>query len=103
MTVELWYFDGCPHWTLAEERLRHALKRLGSEEPVVLRRIETPEEAERIGFVGSPTIRIDDHDPFLGDDSGPGGLTCRLYATDSGLAGAPTVEQLMAALAGRRM
>jgi hypothetical protein len=100
MKVELWYFDGCPHWTVTANRLGDALERLGRHEPVLLRRIDTLEEADRIGFVGSPTIRLDGHGPFPASDS-PQGLGCRLYVTESGLAGSPTVEQLMEVLKHR--
>ncbi|WP_228255210.1 hypothetical protein [Ornithinimicrobium avium] len=56
--VELFYFDGCPHWTLADERLSEALSRLGRDDvEVELRKVETAEDAERVGFTGSPTIR----------------------------------------------
>jgi hypothetical protein len=97
MSVELWYVDGCPHWAVAETRLREALDRVGRQDPVLLHRIDTPEEADRIGFVGSPTIRLDGRDPFLPAASSPG-LACRLYVTESGLNGAPTVEQLIEVL-----
>ena len=46
---------------------------------------------------GSPTVLVDGVDPF-GDDAGAVGLSCRLYRTDAGLVGAPTVDQLVSAL-----
>jgi hypothetical protein len=56
------------------------------------------EEALRLGFRGSPTILLDGQDPFADQDA-PVGLACRLYATEGGLQGAPTIDQLRAALA----
>lgn len=95
--VELLYFDGCPHWATAEQRLIEALSRLGSSDVVQRLRIDSPEHAERVGFRGSPTILLDGRDPFADADS-PVGFACRVYVTDSGLAGAPTIEQLVGAL-----
>ena len=94
LRLELFYFDGCPHWTVANERLSEALTRLGRVDVVVERRkVETPEDAERVGFTGSPTIRIDGHDPFS-SGAEQVGLACRVYQRPAGLAGSPTVDQL---------
>lgn len=95
MDVQLLYFDGCPNWTTADERLRSLADEL--ELTVIRHRVETPEEAERVGFRGSPTILVDGRDPFAQGDE-PTGLACRVYATPDGAAGSPTTEQLRAAL-----
>ena len=96
--VALRYFDGCPNWRLAEQRLRQVLEELGaSDVPVELERIETPERAEEVAFRGSPTVLIDGEDPFL-DESAPVGLACRVYRTADGVEGAPSLAQLRAAL-----
>ena len=91
MHVTLLYFDGCPNWLTADERLRALVADLGI--TVDRQRVDTPEEAEAIGFRGSPTILVDGRDPFAQGDQ-PVGLSCRLYQTPDGLAGAPTIEQL---------
>lgn len=97
MKVELLYFDGCPHWAIAEERLIDAMRRVGRLEPVHRLEIDSLEDAERVGFRGSPTILLDGRDPFA-DARSPAGLACRVYVTENGLAGSPTVEQLMEVL-----
>ena len=61
------------------------------------RQVTTPEQAQSTGFRGSPTVLVDGRDPFADPDA-PVGLSCRVYRTDAGLAGAPTVEQLFAVL-----
>lgn len=95
MKLELLYFDDCPNWEVAAQRLDAVAARRGL---VVERRIvATAEEAEAAGFRGSPTILIDGRDPFASGDE-RFGLTCRLYATPDGPAGSPTIEQLEAAL-----
>lgn len=61
-------------------------------------RVETIEAARRLGFIGSPTIRIAGRDPFAQPDAVPA-LACRLYSTPEGLTGAPITAQLVAVLA----
>lgn len=97
MEITLQYFDGCPNWTVLEDRIAQAV---GDRTGVTFtrQRIETAQDAERLGFRGSPTVLIDGADPFT-QQGAPAGLTCRMYPTPDGLAGSPTVEQLRAAIA----
>ena len=97
MKVELFYVDGCPNWTVADQRLSEALTRLGLDVTVKRRRVTTPTQADEVGFTGSPTIRIDDRDPFASGEEQVG-LACRLYPTPTGWGGSPTVQQLVEAL-----
>lgn len=94
--IILRYIDGCPNWQVAEARLERAMERLGHRTEIRLVRVETPQDARALGFRGSPTILVDGRDPF--DASGHAGLSCRVYRTDSGLEGAPSVDQLVKAL-----
>ena len=64
---------------------------------LTLCRVETDEQAQQLSFRGSPTVLVNGQDPFA-DASAPVGLACRVYRTDGGLAGAPSVEELTAAL-----
>lgn len=96
MDITLQYFDGCPNWMIADERLQL----LADERPGLVVRyqiIDTMEAAERAGFPGSPTILIDGIDPF-GDASAPAALACRMYTTEDGPAGAPSLAQLREAV-----
>ncbi len=90
------YFDGCPNWTIAAERLA-AIARDHPDMTITYQLVETPEDAEAIGFRGSPSILINGTDVFP-DPSAPVGLACRIYATPDGFAGAPTLDQLRAAI-----
>ena len=96
--VTLRYFDGCPSWQTMETRVRAVLDADGRTDTVLRHeKIQTPEDAERLAFVGSPTLLVDGQDPFLA----PGatvGLACRVYKTPAGLAGSPTWEQLQEVL-----
>lgn len=96
MEITLQYFDGCPNWKIADERLTA----LVVERPdIVLTRqvVDTEEEAERVGFHGSPSILINGTDVFAALGA-PVGLACRRYMTPDGAAGAPTLEQLRSAV-----
>ncbi|QIK66410.1 thioredoxin family protein [Nocardioides sp. HDW12B] len=97
MDIALLYFDDCPNWKIADERLAA----IAAERPdltVSRHLVDTIEEAERVGFYGSPSILVDGIDVFAEPDDGVG-LSCRVYRTPDGPAGAPTEEQLRAALA----
>lgn len=93
MPIQLLYFDGCPNWQITDERLREALGRIGRDDRVEYRRVQTPEEADAMGFHGSPTLLVNGSDPFPA--TGNVGLACRVYPTPDGPAGAPTVDQLV--------
>lgn len=98
MDIEILLVPGCPNETLAAERLRCALDTSGLSSIGFTTRIVTGQaEAERIGFTGSPTILIDGRDPFAEPAHTPG-LSCRMYRTAYGLAGAPDAGQLHEAL-----
>ncbi len=98
MNVTLQYFDGCPNWRIADERLREALRGAGvNGSQITYEKIETPEQAEEAGFHGSPTILLNGGDPFATPEA-PVGLSCRIYQTDAGPDGAPSLAQLAAVL-----
>jgi len=97
MQITLFYFEDCPNWKVAEERLTA----LAAERPgirVSRHLVDTPEEAERTRFHGSPSIQVDGVDPFAAPDAEVG-LSCRRYPTPEGYEGAPTLDQLRAVLA----
>ena len=98
--ITLQYFDGCPNWQLARDRLREALRSIGRDDgAVTYEKIETPEQAEEARFRGSPTILVDGRDPFA-DEEAPVGLSCRIFRTEAGAQGAPSVAQLARVLGG---
>lgn len=96
MEITVQYFDGCPNWTIAAERLAV----IAAERPglIVNRQlIKSVEDAETIGFRGSPSILVNGQDLFPAPLAAVG-LACRIYATPAGFAGAPTLEQLREAI-----
>ncbi|MEL6893685.1 MAG: thioredoxin family protein [Actinomycetota bacterium] len=99
MRVQLRYFDDCPSWRLAAQRLEALRDEFDLD--IQLEIVDTPEAAKRVGFHGSPSLLADGHDLFSAGDAEVG-LTCRLYATADGPAGCPTVDQIRAQLIQRR-
>lgn len=95
--MTLVYCDACPNWRVVDERLSGLAEEYGF--TVEHRKVASVEDAGRLSFRGSPTILVDGRDPFARGDE-PVGLSCRVYVTDQGLRGAPSVEQLREALGG---
>lgn len=100
MDIELWYFSECPNWQRAKADVEQVAAGLGIEVSVTTRAIETQDRAIELGFTGSPTLVINGEDPFA-DPSAPVGLACRIYRTEDGLAGSPSLRQLENALTDR--
>lgn len=97
MDITLLYFDDCPSWKIAGERLAVIAGERG-DVMVTRQLVETREDAERVGFLGSPSIQVDGVDVFA-EPGAQIGLTCRRYRVPGGHEGAPTLDQLREALA----
>ena len=98
MRIEVLHIDDCQNWEQAGERVTIALARLGDTRTAVeFRLLSTKEETAAVPFAGSPTITLDGEDLFPGADRIVD-LACRIYATPDGLAGLPTVQQLVEAI-----
>jgi hypothetical protein len=95
------YFDSCPHWTIADNRLRKIIRDHRLDVALRYQAIETPEEAEEHKFTGSPTLLINGRDPWATRFLRVG-LGCRTYLTEAGPAGSPSSDQLGAALGLRK-
>lgn len=99
MRVELLYFDGCPNHEALADRLPDVLRAAGASARVDPVRVASEDDARRLRFLGSPTVRVDGRDVEAGaDERGDFGLKCRLYRTAGGLRGVPPDEWIRAAL-----
>jgi len=98
MKAEILYFDGCPTYERMEQSLRAVLAAQGIDAEVVLVAVDTDEDARRLKFPGSPTLRVDGEDLFPVPDRGTWALGCRTYPTPDGLRGWPTAEMIEEAL-----
>jgi hypothetical protein len=102
MKVEVLYFGGCPTYETATKTLRAVLAEEGLEADIELVAVNSDEEARRLRFPGSPTIRVDGEDLFPVPEREDWRLGCRVYATPEGLRGSPTAEMLGEALKMKR-
>ena len=83
--IEFLWWSGCPSWDRALEELREAMTEVGLDPGSLdVREVESEADAEREGFVGSPTIRIDGRDVLQPPGDEPAGLTCRVYRLRDG-------------------
>ena len=95
MMIEILYFEGCPNLGPTLELAREVVGELGLDTAIREVRVETPEEATRKRFIGSPSVRVN------GKDIEPEArertdftLSCRIYSGG----GVPPRELLKAAL-----
>jgi hypothetical protein len=97
--IEVLYVDGCPNVDSAVARAHAAIEAAGAAATVILVRVRNEDDARRLRFVGSPTVRVD------GDDVEQAvvpcndfGMQCRLYRVGGRLEGAPPADWIVAAL-----
>lgn len=92
MRITLQYFHECPNWQTTAAHLA-TLVNQGLNATVGYERIDSHEAAIGRGFRGSPSVLIDGVDPFANENA-PVGLACRIYRTENGYAGSPSLSQL---------
>lgn len=83
--INFLYWKECPSHPKAWERLQQVLQKIGLQADIRRVEVKTEEEAKRLRFSGSPTIRINnqDIDPKGAADQ-PYRLTCRIYTNRDG-------------------
>jgi arsenate reductase (thioredoxin) len=79
MQVEVLVFEGCPHAGEAMALVREAASRLASGASVDRVDVDTPEKAAALGFLGSPSVRVNGED-IERRSTNQGALCCRTYA-----------------------
>lgn len=95
--VELMYFENCPSWKETFQYLSELINDLNLEMSILLKNIETNEEATKYEFPGSPTIKVNGKDIFPTNQTNFA-LGCRVYDTPVGYRGSPTKEMIKEAL-----
>src|SRR5262245_52690322 len=97
--VEILYFDGCPHASTAADLVRAIIREAGTPADVREVPVATEEDAQRMRFLGSPTVRVNgrDVDPEA-EGRADYGMQCRVYATGDGFDGLPPAEWIRDAL-----
>jgi hypothetical protein len=97
--VEILYFDGCPNHHPAVALVERLSRELGIEPQVRMVNVPDQAAAQRLRFLGSPTIRVGgvDVDPHT-EEREDYALSCRIFRTDAGVAGQPDERWVRQAL-----
>jgi hypothetical protein len=94
MKIEVLYLRNCPNHVPTMDRLRTVLSQEGLPADITEIEVKDPAAAKELGFVGSPTVRVDGLD--IEPDCRTGtvtGFACRRYA-----GGLPSEELIRAAI-----
>jgi len=99
--IEFLYWEDCPSHPQAMKLLREVMAEMGIESPIERIEVLTDEDAARLRFPGSPTIRVGgkDIDPTGAAQMGTA-LTCRVYRLEDGrFSPVPSKDMIRDALA----
>jgi Domain of unknown function (DUF2703) len=99
MKIEVLYFKGCPNHKPAVERVTAVLKQEGISAPISEVYVRDQSAAETLGFLGSPSVRVNglDVEP-VARSSREYGMMCRTYVVEDRRAGVPPCEMIREAL-----
>jgi hypothetical protein len=99
MKIEVLYFDGCPNHKPAVKRVQQLVREERVSAEVLEVNVSDASIAQKVGFLGSPTIRVN------GLDVEPEarvareyGMMCRTYSVDGRREGLPSREMLRQAI-----
>jgi hypothetical protein len=86
MRIEVLYIDGCPHFLPTVDAVKETLGQYGLTFPVIETMVRDQETAVRIGFLGSPTVRINGLDiEQPARQRTAFGMMCRTYEGSGGV------------------
>lgn len=103
LKMEFLYWEDCPSHPQAWKLLQEVMDELGIKALVEQIEVVTDDDAERLAFPGSPTIRVNgtDIDPAGALQMGTA-LTCRIYRLQDGrFSPVPSKEMIRQALTGK--
>jgi hypothetical protein len=98
MKVELLVFEGCPNWGPARDLLRASMASLGIAGEIQEIQVESQEQAQTLGFPGSPTLRVNDQDVAPLPDGVEPAMGCRTYLVQGRRQGLPDAAWILEAL-----
>jgi hypothetical protein len=102
LRVELLAVEDCAHLEQAQRDLESVLRKGIIEVPIQLIYVTSQDDADFLGFQGSPTVRINGEDVDPQPDL-PVSLSCRMYrSAGGGLVGSPPVELIRASVEAHR-
>ena len=88
--IEFLYFEGCPSYKVALENLKEVLNSEDIDSEIKLIAVDSPDDAEKFQFQGSPSIRVNGID--LEDRDEECSFNCRIYTIDGKMTGIPTKD-----------
>ena len=96
MKIEVLYIDGCPHFPATVDAVKKCLGLLGVICPITEMSVTDHGMAAHIGFLGSPTVRINglDIEPSAHQRTAFG-MMCRTY---EGSGGVPSEDLIRSAI-----
>ena len=99
LDIDFLYWEDCPSHEQALARLREVLAEEGLEASIHVTRVETDTEAHELGFIGSPTLRVNGKDIDPSPEDTQPALTCRAYRLENGrISPLPSAEMIRSAL-----
>jgi hypothetical protein len=99
MKVEILYLAGCPNHSPAVARVCDILRQETVSAELVEIEIKDAATAQQVGFLGSPSIRIDGRDVEpAARSSRVFGFGCRIYIDEGWRAGIPSAKWIRAAV-----
>ena len=102
LVVELLAVEDCPHLEQARRDLESSLRTGIIEVPIQLIFVSSLDDAEFLGFQGSPTIRVNGDD-VIPQPELPVALACRVYRdADGRTLGSPPIESIQSAIDSHR-
>ncbi|MBZ0298541.1 MAG: DUF2703 domain-containing protein [Anaerolineae bacterium] len=99
MAIQFLYYEDCPSHGVALERLQAVMREEGIHADIDIVKVETDDQAQRLHFVGSPTILINGQDIAPVPRNACYSLTCRAYRLENGrISPLPTADMIRRAL-----
>jgi hypothetical protein len=84
LNITFLYYEDCPSHAAALERLRQVMAEEGVDSEIEIVKVDTEQQAQRLRFVGSPTILIDGRDIDPPSPEAYYALTCRAFRLEDG-------------------
>jgi|SRR5580704_5538793 hypothetical protein len=99
MKVEVLYIEGCPNHRPALERVVSVLQENAVSVAVTEIPVASIEQAKTLGFLGSPTIRVNDADvESEAQGQSESSYSCRTYTEQGKLSGVPSQDLIRRAI-----
>ncbi len=97
MVIRVMTFAGCPNCEMAKDLVEETVRELHLRADIEAIQVRNEDEAQRFGFLGSPTIQVDGQDIEVSRRTDKASFSCRVYRTPNGTSGVPPKDLLLEA------